>query len=74
MSELQRGTKVKLTKKGVRVFTSSTGVQARAHAKWKGRTGTILRIVTTKTHAMIVWDGNKYASDAIPVSILEPVE
>ena len=74
MKELERGTKVKLTKKGVHIFTSSTGVQRRAHPNWKARTGTVLRVVTTKTHAMVVWDGNKYASDAIPVSIIEPVE
>ena len=70
---LQKGQKVRLNERGVRVHVAWGGTAERKHPNWKDRVGTIARITASKKNAVIVWDGNKSLSDAIPVTLVEPI-
>jgi hypothetical protein len=59
---LQKGQKVRLNYRGVK-FHLSTLKQLPCD-KWDSRIGRIGRLSRNGTHAFIVWDGNRSASDA----------
>jgi hypothetical protein len=68
---LQNGQKVRLTERGLKFQTSVSGRLA-PRQKWDTRTGTVARLVRSKTQAVVVWDGNVSPSDPIPITFLQP--
>jgi hypothetical protein len=68
---LENGQKVRLTERGLKFHTSVSGQVAR-HQNWGVRRGTVKRLIRSRTYAVVIWDGNKSFSDAMPVAFLEP--
>ena len=69
---LQKGQKVRLNYRGVK-FHLSKLKQLSCGPKWDSRIGRIGWLSRDGTHAFIVWDGNRSASDALPVMFLEMI-
>jgi hypothetical protein len=68
---LQKGQMIRLNERGLKFHTSVSGSLA-PRRQWDLRKGTIARFTRSKTHAIILWDGNASFSDAMPVTFLEP--
>lgn len=67
-----KGTRVRLTERGVKIHTAISGAHC-GRVNWKDRSGRIIRICQDRKRAYVVWDGNRAASDAIPMTILEAI-
>jgi hypothetical protein len=68
---LQKGQKVRLNYQGIKFHLSKLKELPCDHPKWDSRIGRIGRLSRNGTHAFIVWDGSRSASDALPVKFLE---
>jgi hypothetical protein len=70
---LQKGQKVRLNYRSVQ-FHLNKPSQRRHGPDWVSRIGRIARLTRGKTHALIIWDGNRSLSDAMPLDFLEMIE
>jgi hypothetical protein len=70
---LQKGQKVRLNYRGVKFHLNKLS-QRRHEPDWVSRIGRIGRLTRSKTHALIIWEGNTSFSDAMPVDFLEMIE
>jgi hypothetical protein len=61
----------KLNKRGVRAYTASGGVACRFHVDWQNRTGRIVRYSRDRSHAYVIWNGNR-SCDRVSVDLIEP--
>lgn len=71
MGKLIRGSRVQLNELGLKYFKSrlhKTQINAEI---WINRFGTIRSLSRDKQRAKIIWDNNKYPSEAIPVKFLK---
>lgn len=69
---MNKGQLVRLNEDGLRYQAQGPGMPRRYRAAWEGRVGTVARVV--KHHsAQIQWEGNKSASDPVPLRFLELV-
>ena len=67
---LQKGKKVRLNYQGIQFHLNKLS-QRRSDPDWCSRTGRIGRLTRNGTYALIVWNGNRSLSDALPVKFLE---
>lgn len=67
---IQKNQRVRLTESGVSFFCDCIGVPRRGHPNWGERTGTVRNITKDECRAVVIWDGNKRPSDAVPVKFL----
>ena len=65
---LEIGQRVRLSERGLRVHKSTQKLD------WSKRLGTLARFSPQGTRALVIWDGNKTASDPLPLEMLQPFD
>lgn len=67
---IEKDQRVRLNEHGIRFFYVCPGVSARRHPEWEKRVGRVQRFSPDRTRAYVIWDGNRWPSDAVPVTYL----
>lgn len=69
-----KGQRVRLNKRGVKVFSKANAPGRRSFLDWEKRIGTVVRMIGARTEVIIIWDGNSPRTlSALSIGLLEVV-
>jgi hypothetical protein len=71
---MTKGQRVKLSERGIKLFTCKPITLRGEVIDWKKRVGSITRFTPINKWVVVHWDGNKHPSEAISPVCLELLE